>query len=650
MLANTLLLALSFAQVQAPDEAALAAGLVELRAHLSAGRWAPAQAQARLLIEQHQAQPYIWRNLPALRDALEWSAFSSSYRAPAPDDLVSGDLLFYSASGGNARVRYSPEQLADFRDPSDEPSDEPSDTLYGPLIHAGAFAGGYTVDVRGESYACEPGDKLFEFIVPAFSIEDGDGNWTRILCGTAERPDTEKTAPAPGIGPIAEYSGLDASWRTLTARDTSPCVKGKPYRMRAVVAESSITVSYNGKQFFSVQRPARSFGRLAILGFGGFEELTIEGKFEASWIQGLLDAHAQTAWSEFTRKLPESARLPERLTPKSCGARLDQTLRSSRDVLEAFEAQRKALAINAENDKAAARVALYLHVLGEYAELDRLLDQRAQLGRFTQELDQINSTLHRARHGPLWESPARVESANFVVTTDLDLRTARELSALLENSVARFQARLRPNLPRAAERARVFVFSGRLGYERYLAGALGGSIENTAGVYHPGLRQLIVWNAPKRGELFETVRHEGLHQFLDSWLDDPPVWLNEGLAEYYENAEFQRGAASEIRPRAQYLELLVARGPAALDLAALLRATPAAFYEDPQLNYARAWAFVHFLLGSTRENRALFDALIEELAGGASADAAVKKIFASVDVKLLEGALNEHVRALKRSL
>jgi hypothetical protein len=59
---------------------------------------------------------------------------------------------------------------------------------------------------------------------------------------------------------------------------------------------------------------------------------------------------------------------------------------------------------------------------------------------------------------------------------------------------------------------------------------------------------------------------------------------------------------------------------------------------------------VHFLLGSTRENRALFDALIEELAGGASADAAVKKIFASVDVKLLEGALNEHVRALKRSL
>lgn len=186
MLAKTLLLALSFASAQAPDEAALAVGLVELRAHLSAGRWAPAQAQARLLIEQHQAQPYIWRNLPALRDALEWSAFSSSYRAPAPKDVVSGDLLFYSDSGGNARVRYSPEQLADFRDPSDDPSDTP----YGPLVHAGAFAGGYTVDVRGESYACEPGEKLLEFIVPAFSIEDGDGNWTRILCGTAERPDT----------------------------------------------------------------------------------------------------------------------------------------------------------------------------------------------------------------------------------------------------------------------------------------------------------------------------------------------------------------------------------------------------------------------------------------------------------------------------
>lgn len=644
MLAKTLLLALSFASAQAPDEAALAVGLVELRAHLSAGRWAPAQAQARLLIEQHQAQPYIWRNLPALRDALEWSAFSSSYRAPAPKDVVSGDLLFYSDSGGNARLRYSHTQLADFRDASDGAAEK----VGGPLAHPASFAGAYTLEVRGAVYASEPSRVGSSDVVPCVDIEDADGRWTRVSFGLAPRVSADKRSKSGGAPAYVQGSGETGGSKQLALRPESPCVPRQPYRIRVAVTESSITATYNGKQFLTALRPVRSFGRVVLHGFAGLDEISIDGKLETAWMQDRLDAHAQKAWIEFSQALPESARLPERLILKPCGTVLDQPLRTRRDVLQALELQRAELAKYPDNDQAAALSALCLHVLSEYDELDRLLDQRAQMGRFTRELDEINSTLHRARHGPLWESPALVESTNFVVATDLDLRTAREVSALLESSVVRFQARLRPNLPPAAERARVFVFSGRLGYERYLAGALGRGPENTAGMYHPGLRQLLVWNAPKRADLLETVRHEGLHQFLDRWLDDPPVWLNEGLAEYYENAEFERGPASEIRPHREHLDYFALPIRVSIDLEVLLRGNRASFYRGAPLSYSCAWGFVHFLLGSTRKNRALFDALIEELASGASGEDAVKKVFADVDLKALEDELNAHIRKLAK--
>ena len=34
--------------------------------------------------------------------------------------------------------------------------------------------------------------------------------------------------------------------------------------------------------------------------------------------------------------------------------------------------------------------------------------------------------------------------------------------------------------------------------------------------------------------MLQTVRHEGFHQYLDRLVSNPPVWFNEGLAEYFE--------------------------------------------------------------------------------------------------------------------
>ena len=76
--------------------------------------------------------------------------------------------------------------------------------------------------------------------------------------------------------------------------------------------------------------------------------------------------------------------------------------------------------------------------------------------------------------------------------------------------------------------------------KKYCANALGSVHPHTKGLYSPSLKQLLVRNLSDQQDMLETVRHEGFHQYLDRFLDNPPVWFNEGMAEYYELGE-ERG-------------------------------------------------------------------------------------------------------------
>jgi hypothetical protein len=58
-------------------------------------------------------------------------------------------------------------------------------------------------------------------------------------------------------------------------------------------------------------------------------------------------------------------------------------------------------------------------------------------------------------------------------------------------------------------------------------------------MYDPGRKELwLNGNCETDDYLFETVRHEGFHQFVDFHFGRTfPTWLNEGLAMYFETAQ-----------------------------------------------------------------------------------------------------------------
>jgi hypothetical protein len=92
----------------------------------------------------------------------------------------------------------------------------------------------------------------------------------------------------------------------------------------------------------------------------------------------------------------------------------------------------------------------------------------------------------------------------------------------------------------------------------------------------------------------QDLRHELTHALLHSVLKDVPLWLDEGLAEYFELPPEKNGL------NVQHLDAMRKSG-AYPDLAALEKLEQVHEMGRPQ--YQEAWAWVHFLLHGSNEGR-----------------------------------------------
>ena len=107
----------------------------------------------------------------------------------------------------------------------------------------------------------------------------------------------------------------------------------------------------------------------------------------------------------------------------------------------------------------------------------------------------------------------------------------------------------------------------------------------------------------------EDLRHEVAHGYLHAIVPRLPLWLDEGLAEYF---EVPRGLGGVNRPHVDQLAVEVGRGwQPNLERLERLRETG----EMTQSDYAESWAWVHFLLETTPERRTLLQVYLQSLGG-----------------------------------
>jgi hypothetical protein len=178
----------------------------------------------------------------------------------------------------------------------------------------------------------------------------------------------------------------------------------------------------------------------------------------------------------------------------------------------------------------------------------------------------------------------------YVLYHDFELDKNDALFAELDTLPEQVFGELR--LPPSSAVVQVFLFDTQERYERYMRSKYRNLPTRRAYfIAEPragGMDELKIYTW-MGDHLTTDLRHELTHALLRGVLKEVPLWLDEGLASYFELPPHQEGV------NAQHLETL-RRTPFRPDLARLEKLTEVAQMEKPE--YREAWAWVYLMLRS----------------------------------------------------
>jgi hypothetical protein len=232
-----------------------------------------------------------------------------------------------------------------------------------------------------------------------------------------------------------------------------------------------------------------------------------------------------------------------------------------------------------------------------------------------------------------------VRKSQFVFFADFKLDADEplfnELAELREHVYHELQ------LPPANTLIQVYLFEDRDRYDRFMkAGYPDLPRRRAFFVAQPravgGTDELLVYTF--RGDrIRQDLRHELTHAMLHSVLKDVPLWLDEGLAEFFELPPGSDG----MNP--QHLELL-RKGQFVPNLTRLERMHQVADMSPAE--YREAWAWVHLMLRGPTDGKAALLAYLQQLRTTANPGPLQPRLTAAVPG--LTDALESHLGQLSR--
>lgn len=208
-----------------------------------------------------------------------------------------------------------------------------------------------------------------------------------------------------------------------------------------------------------------------------------------------------------------------------------------------------------------------------------------------------------ARHSVAAYANWRVTDSDEFTVLD-NLNVDRHFIAVLTNDLKVMRAKYAAALPSPIDGSNVLavarIFSSRAEYLKALEVNAHQDMEWSAAYWSPSRRELVAY-LPKDGvaSLLKTVRHEAFHQYLSyatSMIPSSP-WLNEGYAQYFENADgeiFEFPAGIAVEEAARLLPALLA-----MDYAEFYAGTG----EERELKYRLAESIAHFIEHGARKVR-----------------------------------------------
>lgn len=210
-----------------------------------------------------------------------------------------------------------------------------------------------------------------------------------------------------------------------------------------------------------------------------------------------------------------------------------------------------------------------------------------------------------AGHRPITR-PAKysVRSERLLVLSDFKL--AKDHPLIQDLITLRGQVAESLRLTFDAQQVTVYLFSDQVSYRKYLDATYPGLPDRRA--YFVGTPKELAVYTFWGDRIQEDLRHEYTHGLLHSALKTVPLWLDEGLAEYFEVPGDTPGTLNgEYATR---LPKALANGWKP-DVSRLERIEE--FSQMQRFDYQESWAWMHFLMHSSPDSREVLLGYLEEL-------------------------------------
>lgn len=240
-----------------------------------------------------------------------------------------------------------------------------------------------------------------------------------------------------------------------------------------------------------------------------------------------------------------------------------------------------------------------------------------------------------------------LRTANFTLFSSAGEKDTRRLGTDLErlrDALAQISPGLALNSPYPTY---IFVFKNADSFRPYQRLYNGKPLDSGGYFLSRELANYVAINGAQRGDERSIVYHEYLHYVLRNNYASLPLWLNEGLAEYYSTFEVGESEARIGKPIPEHV-LWLRRNPP-IPLTTLF----AVDQDSPEYNetsrrgafYAQSWSLVHYLLsGSPERRRQASEYLRLTQEDGGSPDALFQKAFGTAP-----GALERELKTYVQS-
>ena len=241
-----------------------------------------------------------------------------------------------------------------------------------------------------------------------------------------------------------------------------------------------------------------------------------------------------------------------------------------------------------------------------------------------------------------WRS---VRTNNLFVIGNADPEKLRQVAVWLEFFHSAFGRLLSRNVLDSSAPTTVVVFRDDASFIPFKP-LYQGRPANLAGFFQPGddVNYIAMSLDPRLKDPFEVAFHEYVHLHLRDNVPGIPLWLNEGLAEFYGSLQFSGGEAVLGTPLF-YLRLL--RNEELLPLKDLFSIDSRSPHYNEQdktgVFYGESWALVHYLmLGGGPGRQAQFKRFLNQIGRGEDAAKAMEDSF-GMSLETIEKELHAYI-------